>query len=104
MENNKLLAEYCGYIYTKFKGSDPDHVVRNKDGTWINWHPDIDWNQLMIVVEKIEGKCEWIDVVITRDHCSIESGDTILVSRNWEIKTKIEAVYKACVEYINECL
>jgi len=99
MKDNKLLAEYLGYKYrNNYEGHDLAEVLIN--GEWEYFQPHKNWNQLMMVVEKIEKESGWIDVGITRNHCSIEKGDTTLVSVNWQIKTKIEAAYNACIEYV----
>jgi len=107
MKDNKLLAEYMGNKVKEFTWHDsvvliPEHsdpITDNLTDIYI-WNPKTDWNQLMMVVEKIEGEDEWIDVSISRNHCCIDKGDSTIVPTNWQIKTKIEAVYNACVEYI----
>ena len=67
------------------------------------WQPDTDWNQLMMVVEKIEKNTSypnsfnlsvWQFALGDEYRACVISG---LVSNG---DTKIEAVYNACVEYI----
>ena len=74
-ENNKLLAEYLGMNKMKLVGSG-ENIFSDE---WIKnfWYPHKNWNQLMMVVEKIGG---W-DVL----GC-------------WH--TDIEPVYNACVKHI----
>lgn len=93
--NNKLIAEFMGYIkHTQTKAYlTTDGYFHERD---LKFHKD--WNWLMEVVEKIESigftfetKKNWAR--ITR------KGENIIL--RWEEdKTKIEAVYNACVEFI----
>ena len=81
MENNKLLAEYLGLPYKNV------------------WRPDQDWNELMLVVEKIEKNNAEMqittDLILIIDHFGIENLYPVRC-----YNTKIEAVYNACVEYV----
>ena len=89
MKDNKLLAEYLNQLYYPFE-----------------WHPDKDWNQLMMVVEKIEKENldRGMDILIS---CKDKSRRVDTVPYSCGIfnimgngDSKIEAVYNACVEYI----
>ena len=99
METNRLLAEYLGlkfYIHAQsgevIKGSPYAGDDKYK------FSPDKDYNDLMMVVEKIE---EDENVLLFNIHgrqvdIYYYSGqDTI-----FESKTKHKAVYNACVEHI----
>ena len=93
--NNKIIAEFMKYIkHTQTKAYlTKDGYFHDKD---LKFHSD--WNWLMEVVEKIESigftfetKKNWAR--ITR------KGENIIL--RWEEdKTKIEAVYNACIEFI----
>ena len=91
MKDNKLLAEYVGYIYTKFKGL--RDCVRDKDGTWIDWNPDSDWNDLMMVVEKILK--ELSEVIDWKERDQKEEDFKARLGT-----AKIDWIYNACIEYI----
>ena len=54
---------------------------------------DTDWNWLMVVVEKIE----YIRCYVTIKGCAVNISTIVETSA----PTKIESVYKACVEFIN---
>ena len=93
--SNKIIAEFMGYIkHTQTKAYlTTDGYFHERD---LKFHKD--WNWLMEVVEKIESigftfetKKNWAR--ITR------KGENIIL--RWEEdKTKIEAVYNACIEFI----
>ena len=95
--NNKIIAEFMGAKLTKdLKIMYP---VYEGDSSYVkNLKYHSDWNWLMQVVEKIESigftfetKKNWAR--ITR------KGENIIL--RWEEdKTKIEAVYNACIEFI----
>ncbi len=95
MKDNKLLAEYIGKDVKEFTWNNwdilisahVDPILEGIDYTHI-WQPESNWNQLMMVVEKI-----------------LE--ELYLLSEYYEgladalQKANIEAVYNACVEYIS---
>ena len=95
--SNKIIAEFMGAKLTKdLKIMYP---VYEGDSSYVkNLKYHSDWNWLMEVVEKIESigftfetKKNWAR--ITR------KGENIIL--RWEEdKTKIEAVYNACIEFI----
>ena len=97
--NNKLIVEFLGYIDNGC--SEEGFLIDPKTNydvciDSLQFHTD--WNWLMEVVEKIESigftfetKKNWAR--ITR------KGENIIL--RWEEdKTKIEAVYNACIEFI----
>src|SRR5690606_39051026 len=57
-----------------------------------------DWNWLMLVVDKIENQHNRT-VQIERGICYIHNGG-IHHGRSTKVQTKIEAVYNACVEFV----
>ena len=107
----KLLAEYLklpfyvdaqtGNIIKGTPYSDKQHI----------WQPDKDWNDLMLVVEKIEEETDIdsfciINELVCLRYCAdpadpdFDDGLSDIDKIVHEEKTKIEAVYNACVEYI----
>ena len=98
--NNKIIAEFMGnrnYLYNNDKSA-MYFILTNTAGEELIVNYDNDWGLLMEVVEKIESigftfetKKNWAR--ITR------KGENIIL--RWEEdKTKIEAVYNACIEFI----
>lgn len=90
MKDNKLLAEYLGWKPVMVNDK---LMYEDMEEHWHSNHFHKDWNQLMMVVEKIE-RGNWsnnLDLYknITSAFCLIDG-------------TKIEAVYNACVEYIKQ--
>jgi len=92
---DKLGIENVGY-----------YLLRLSDSNWmefIDFKPDKNWNQLMMVVEKIRDEINnhfaleisvrkngyWSSVYETNMRSSIQKGETM-----------IEAVYNACVEHV----
>ena len=99
-ENNKIIAEFIGLVYrTKkdyqgwYKDSSFTDRICSFDG--LKYHSD--WNWLMEVVQKIESLGD--DLNIYAYHCELiyNVGENI---ETFEAKSKIEAVYNACVEFI----
>ncbi|MBA7475636.1 hypothetical protein ES707_11008 [subsurface metagenome] len=94
MKDNKLLAKYLGIPYFIDEDDSGKAWLDHND----QWHPESNWNQLMMVVEKIE---EDKNVVLFDIH-----GNQTNIYYYWgedmaiEGDTKIEAVYNACVKYI----
>ena len=60
MENNKILAEYLGYEVSLITNVmwviSPHDEGFDDDLEQINWKPNKDWNQLMLVVEGIRNE------------------------------------------------
>jgi hypothetical protein len=102
IENNKLLAEFMGYVNTTPTDKDfniyegKELVVKGKvknliEAMSMEFHTD--WNWLMEVVEKIESLSEEQKVInFSRQNKSIF--DFKLT------ESKIEATYNACIEFI----
>lgn len=87
MKDNKLLAEY---------------LDNPKLATSILWCPHKDWNQLMMIVEKIEEE-PYIYVGIEHKRCIVVYFDEYgkrHTKLNAVENTKINAVYNACVAYV----
>ena len=101
IENNKLIAEFLGYIDN---GCSEDgfliHPITNYDVEISSLKYHEDWNWLIEVVEKIESLNYVFEIKITWCRIKqIENGN-VIVLRWEEDKTKIEAVYNVCVEFI----
>jgi len=115
MENNKLLAEYLGKKVKEFMWKDLTILVPEDCDPITNWgvdfeiwQPDKDWNQLMMVVDKIEKDgFTWRmehrkKYANNKDISSFaiwedEDENPIVNKHEWQ---RIEAVYNACVEYL----
>ena len=97
-ENNKLIAEFMEHkptfeVYI-------DDVLTTLERPIKNYNSD--WNWLMSVVEKIES-LENCQVTIIKNWCRIEHAkyNDRIDSRDYSDDfTKIEAVYNACVTFI----
>lgn len=108
MENNKLIAEFMGgYQYDQegnFVTFDlTDNMFSHDTILLENLKFHTDWNWLMQVVEKIESLDYMVihnfyiskfEVVIKAEH------NRVFKDIHIANKTKIEAVYNACVEFI----
>ncbi len=100
VENNKLIAEFLGYEWD----NQNEVLTQNKfaiQNSVTKFHSD--WNWLMQLVEKIEslGFATSIASGSKGFACVITKGvENIFLSNNKTSKTKIEAVYNACVEFI----
>lgn len=111
VESNKLIVEFMGYSRTIFMGGAKDngsyyveipnyfhdHVIPDD----LKFHSDWDW--LMQVVEKIESLNFVVQVHL--NSCFIKEREHFINNKAiWRgknhAKTKIEAVYNACVEFI----
>ena len=114
MKDNTLLAEYRGY---KLKVREPagPNLFENKDGEWFwehEWHPNSDWNQLMMVVEKAD--CDFKIELNIGDHnvkyrylaklifYGRSQGDNARMEMLYygHGETRKKSLYNACVEYI----
>lgn len=87
-ENNKIIAEFMGYEW--FEVNKPYIAVKNVNGSV---HFRTDWNDLMEVVEKIYSLNIYYDEYIFFNSSMFSSGKI-------ELSTNKEAVYNACVEFI----
>lgn len=97
IKDNKLLAEYLGYVIIVNKDNSFD--VEDKDGLYMYWNPIKDWNQLMLVIEKIKKKlndryspCRYYDLhdILTM------LANSFVGKHNYDISD----IHKACAEYI----
>lgn len=107
-ENNKLIAEFMGF---KLQNNPNERFYENyftqANGVWGNrieiLHFDSDWNWLMQVVEKIEslGYSTELKFIAGLGNTMffISGGAEVPLNRRI-FKTKIEAVYNACVTFI----
>lgn len=100
-ENNKIIAEFMEWEIKKYSTSISDVITPYGQLTenQLKFHKD--WNWLMEVVEKIETLN--YGVRITRTTCFI---DSLTAIPEFKIlggleETKIQAVYNACVGFIN---
>jgi hypothetical protein len=95
-EDNKLIAEFLGYETYEMNGVLNVEYSEDNIRTIQDTHYHIDWNWLMQVVDKIESL--GVVVEIRENVCYIETTPNDYYS---ELETtKIQAVYKACVEFI----
>jgi hypothetical protein len=102
-ENNKLIAEFMGLAYSTkyqyegwYKNANFNNRICDYDG--LKYHSSWDW--LMPVVEKIESLSFVISFEIGRKYVEIKPVRELRDCFYIEGKTKIEAVYNACVEFI----
>ena len=108
MKDNKLIAEFMGCIHLlPFKNTNSfkmnDNGTRTEEGKWyrlneLKYHSSWDW--LMPVIEKIERLGYAVNIY--EQECRIFEDRTIKPKYKkitYEL-TKIEAVYKAVVEFI----
>jgi hypothetical protein len=108
-ENNKIIAEFLGAKKTDIQGIQKPvyYPIMGKSvyEDRLKFHSD--WNCLMAVVEKIESfedenRCAKFNVIIEQTFVEIISrNDNLEEIVKLDSNTKIEAVYKACVEFIN---
>ena len=120
-ENNKLIAEFMGYTILQYSGNNNpvyNIPVRKEDQPGIGYVPEFmkyhkSWDWLMLVVEKIENIADDnlphlsfsknnFCVLIGTYNSLITSGDLMgdLPMFNKHSGSKIEATYKAVVEFI----
>ena len=107
IENNKLIAEFLGGIKQPFEL--PQFGYINSMGDWkdtffdnqLKFHSN--WSWLMEVVEKIESLNFVVQIHL--NSCFIKESEHFINNKAiWRgknhAKTKIEAVYNACIEFI----
>lgn len=107
IENNKIIAEFlnvkihpCETIEKfKFLPMEERGLYNGYFVEDLKYHED--WNKLMEVVEKIESLNYIFEIKTT--WCRIKEIGTgsVIVLRWEEDRTKIEAVYNACIDFIN---
>lgn len=100
--NNKIIAEFMGnrnYLYNNDKSA-RYFILTNTAGEELIVNYDNDWGLLMEVVEKIEC-CDFI-FSIHHEVANIFNGECneLTYNETTQARTKIEAVYNACVEFI----
>jgi hypothetical protein len=95
-ESNKLLAEFMGFEW--YEINKPYIAVREPNGGIR--HFSTDWNDLMQVVEKIENYNEFTSVLFAPQGCAIDVCIDNGFAFSNDCNTKIEAVYNACVEFV----
>lgn len=102
MKDNKLIAEFMGYHYVAETTSTHDYFMVK--GRYIRPYGiifDTDWNWLMKVVEKIENFGFEFFIVESRCKIAHNTDHSIETIVDFEIiGTKIQATYKAVVEFI----
>jgi len=92
-ENNKLIAEFMHLAKQLHLFENP---ITGEYQEELEYH--CDWNWLMEVVEKIESLGFKTSIEI--GFCSIDGQDIYFETKDFNV-SKIEAVYNACVEFIN---
>lgn len=114
-EKNKLLAEFLELkpinVFGRYSIS-KNHIHVNCETEEEAFESfcksakfDTDWNWLMEVVEKIENLNEYISIYLYPQGCTISKckefeGDKDYFDISIDGDSKIEAVYNACVEFI----
>lgn len=97
--NNILIAEFLGFQATSEGYFDNEGELEGieKDNTFDVLKFDTDWNWLMEAVEKIES-IKGTQIFINGISCEIMFREKV-ISKHFN--TKIEAVNKAVIEFIN---
>jgi hypothetical protein len=94
--NNELLAEFLGYTQPHPEYANTTYWYKEGEAPLTFLLFDIDWNWLMLVVDKIESL--EVCVEIRENVCYISPFPNNYVSELEQ--TKIQAVYNACVEFV----
>lgn len=104
MEENRIIAEFDGWVYVPTNENDLSNEHYEKGEAWCSVNSFIyhsDWNALMSVVEKIESlgyevtiynksAIVWTNAKGIKNYYERTIGDT-----------KLSAVYSACIKFIN---
>lgn len=93
-ENNKLIAEFMKYEW--YEINKPYIAVRKPNGDVIHFRTD--WNDLMEVVEKINGLNNVVE--IHDNHVRVVSNERSNALIDVVEGSMLEATYNACVEFI----
>ena len=108
IENNRLIAEFLGFQLTDLGWFDSEEVLSNieRDNTFDNLKFHYDWNWLIKIVEKIEGvedenRCAKYNIKIEQCFVEIIENHTSETIIEVDCNSKIQAVYNACVKFIN---
>lgn len=104
IKNNKLIAEFMGYVFIDEYSFKTIKDGRVYDRGLLNYCSS--WDELMSVVEKIESVLDTgFNVVIKNDKCRIyrHKGSQYeqVITKLYEGGSKIESTYLAVVEFIN---
>lgn len=108
--NNKLIAEFLGYNIWSWdnenfyitRGKAPNEINHNINSLKFSYN----WDWLMEVVQRIESinkdRQLLFEVQISGTDCAIQAHESVkgVPCIFWTEKTKIEAVYGACIEFI----
>jgi len=108
MNTDKLIADFLeiendetGYI------NNPKSELYNSKYTFITHRMSLEeldfrysWDSLMVVVEKIESLGYPVDIFKTAVSIHKTGGESVVDISGKEFESKIEAVYKACIEFI----
>lgn len=97
-ENNKIIADFMGY---KIESNEVFPLLYLIHADWfaveeLKFHSD--WNWLMEVVENIESN--GFNFEIKKNWARISRKGENIILRWEEDRSKIEAVYNACIEFI----
>ena len=120
-ENNILLADFLGFQKTDLGWFDNEGVLSEveQDNCFDSLYFDTDWNWLMACIEKIENlnRKSFLDsnnVIIAKNYVVVDykmgvtkkytfSNDYLeqaIGDKRTHFNTKIEATYKACIEFV----
>jgi len=104
-DNNRLIAEFLGYAYCEryqYEGWYKNHEFNNRicDFDGLKFHTS--WDDLMNVIRKIEHLFEgYVNFKIDSDNIKITVPELRYVYKSQhEVDDKLEATYKAVVEFI----
>ena len=101
IENNKIIAEFMNLNLYKSFWYKSNIATEKKICKENNLKFHSDWNWLMEVVEKIESLEHWTETLGgLQNICLIGSINSSCESFKAVAETKIEAVYNACLEFI----
>jgi len=98
-ENNKIIAEFMEWKVVNDELLDHKGLFVQYSDEPLKFHSD--WNWLMEVVEKIESLGYGMDIQTLGVHVNTFEGTKFRYNRLFLCeKSKIEAVYNACLEFI----
>ena len=99
VENNKLIADFMGYEKYTYRGYTMYVFEEDNHRTEVDLHYHKNWNWLMDVVEKIDSIGYSVNISSSMVYINSDNGrivNPILIG----VKTKIECLYEAVVEFI----
>ncbi len=106
IDNNKLIAEFLGYVQPHPDYPNSTYWYKKDESTLTILSFNYDWNWLMKVVDKIEsieddeGLYKYIIEILGTTVNVIDTSQIKPIAETFE-RTKIEATYKAVIEFIN---